>query len=55
MKKQKRNSKLGRFSKQSFKKKNKNIPGHITEREWCVKNGYARIWDCGKKRWIYEL
>lgn len=46
-----RSSKAIRYSKQSFKKSNKSIPENITEREWCVQNGFGRIWDCGKKRW----
>lgn len=42
-----------RKSKQSMKKSNIGCPKHITEKNWCLNNGYVRIWDCGKKRWIF--
>lgn len=42
-----------RKSKQSMKKSNTGCPKEITERDWCLENGYVRIWDCGKKRWEY--
>jgi hypothetical protein len=41
-----------RISKQSQKKSNTNCPTSLTERQWCAERGLARIWDCGKKRWI---
>jgi len=44
-----------RMSKQSQKKKNTNCPDGMTEYEWAHARGLARIWDCGKKRWIYPL
>ena len=44
-----------RLSKQSQKKSNTNCPKDKTEFEWACEQGLARIWDCGKKRWIYEL
>lgn len=44
-----------RISKQSQKKQNTNCPEGLTEYEWAYSRGLARIWDCGKKRWIYEL
>lgn len=44
-----------RFSKQSMKKKDINCPSNITELEFTKELGYARIWDCGKKRWIYNI
>lgn len=44
-----------RLSKQSQKKSNNNCPKELTEREWCIYLGLARIWDCGKKRWVYKL
>ena len=46
---------LVRFSKQSQRKKITNCPEGMTEREWCMECGLARIWDCGKKRWKYQL
>ncbi|RDJ35479.1 MAG: hypothetical protein DWQ19_11730 [Crenarchaeota archaeon] len=44
-----------RLSKQSQKKSNVNCPSDKTEYEWAVERGLYRIWDCGKKRWIYHL
>jgi hypothetical protein len=44
-----------RISKQSQKKQNTNCPDGMTECEWAHSRGLARIWDCGKKRWIYEV
>jgi hypothetical protein len=44
-----------RISKQSQKKSNTLCPSNITERDWSMQNGLARIWDCGKKRWLYNL
>jgi hypothetical protein len=44
-----------RFSKQSLKKtKEERLTGK-TERELRLEQGYLRIWDCGKKRWILNL
>lgn len=48
----KRNS---RVSKQSMKKSNNNCPKEMTEKQWAEKNGFARIWDCGKKRWVMKI
>ena len=42
-----------RKSKQSMKKSNTGCPKEVTEREWCLENGYARIWDCGKIKWTF--
>jgi len=42
-------------SKQSQRKKNTGCPPDITEREWCQQRGLFRIWDCGKKLWVYDL
>ena len=42
-------------SKQSQQKKKTKCPLGMTEREWCLKRGLYRIWDCGKKRWEYSL
>ncbi len=44
-----------RFSKQSMKKNNINCPSDITEKDWCLAHGFSRIWDCGKKRWGYQV
>jgi hypothetical protein len=44
-----------RISKQSQSKKRTNCPEDKTEKEWCLERGLARIWDCGKKRWVFEL
>lgn len=39
------------ISKQSQKKTKECKELGLTERDWCL----YRIWDCGKKRWIFEL
>ncbi len=46
-----------RISKQSCQKKHLLEKGGIgeTEREMAQSLGYARIWDCGKKRWSFKL
>lgn len=44
-----------RISKQSQAKKKTGCPEGKTEHEWCLEKGLSRIWDCGKKRWVYEL
>lgn len=44
-----------RYSKQSIKKENTYCPENKTEKEWATEHGLARIWDCGKIRWIYVL
>ena len=49
------NSKHIRINKQSCKKKNIKCPTNKTEKEWLLNNGFARIWDCGKKRWLYRI
>lgn len=49
------NKKNCRLSKQSQKKSNTKCPKDTTEKEWSNKNNLSRIWDCGKKRWIYEM
>jgi hypothetical protein len=40
-------------SKQSMKKSLINC-GNMTEHEWAIQNKWVRIYDCGKKRWIYK-
>jgi hypothetical protein len=44
-----------RKSKQSQKKNKAARESGLTEKEWCLHNGLARIWDCGKKRWKYNV
>ena len=39
------------LTKQSQKKSNTNCPKDKTEYLWAKERGFARIWDCGKKRW----
>ncbi len=43
------------ISKQSQRKKATNCPQGMTERDWCIERGLFRVWDCGKKVWIYYL
>ncbi len=42
-------------SKQSQQKKKVECPDGMTEREWCVERGLFRIWDCGKRLWVFGL
>lgn len=42
-------------SKQSQQKKKIGCPEGMTEREWCIERGLYRIWDCGKKKWVFDL
>ena len=44
-----------RISKQSQKKSAVNCPVELTEHTWAKQRGLARIWDCGKKRWVFEI
>jgi len=44
-----------RLSKQSQKKGIVNCPEGMTEYDWAHARGLARIWDCGKKRWVYYI
>lgn len=44
-----------RLSKQSQKKSTVNCPEGLTEYEWAKQRGLSRIWDCGKKRWVFKL
>lgn len=44
-----------RFSKQSLKKNPKKDDMSKTERQLRTEQGYDRIYDCGKKRWVYSL
>ena len=42
------------LSKQSQKKSNTGCPKEITEKEWALRKGLFRIWDCGKKLFVYK-
>lgn len=44
-----------RLSKQSQKKSRTGCPEGMTELQWANENGLSRIWDCGKRRWLFEL
>jgi hypothetical protein len=44
-----------RISKQSQKKSNTGCPTNKTEHQFALENGLARIWDCGKKRWRFDI
>lgn len=43
------------YSKQSQKKSSCNCPAHLTEKQWADMRGLKRIWDCGKKRWLFKI
>lgn len=44
-----------RISKQSQKKGVTDCPDGMTEYDWAHTRGLARIWDCGKKRWLFRI
>ena len=44
-----------RYSKQSHQKKHIGAKEGQTEKERMIELGYSRIFDCGKKRWGYQL
>ena len=44
-----------RISKQSQKNSMTNCPKGLTEYALATQRGLARIYDCGKKRWIREI
>ena len=44
-----------RISKQSQRKSVTGCPEGMTEHEWALERGLARIWDCGKRRWEMAL
>lgn len=44
-----------RISKQSQKKRATDCPQELTEHSWALQRGLARIYDCGKKRWVFDL
>lgn len=43
-----------RLSKQSQMKKNTSCPEGMTEHQWALQNRLYRIYDCGKKKWIFK-
>lgn len=43
-------NKKERVSKQSMR-----VPAGISEKEYAKSLGFSRIWDCGKKRYIYQI
>ena len=49
------NSARKRISKQSQKKSATNCPTELTEHVWAIQRGLARIYDCGKKKWMFNL
>lgn len=44
-----------RISKQSQQKRLTECPKDLTEKQWATQRGLARIWDCGRKRWVLAL
>lgn len=44
-----------RISKQKMTKKHIGCPKEKTESEFLSELGFSRIWDCGKKLWVYNL
>lgn len=42
-------------SKQSQRKNAVACPKHLNEEQWAAERGLYKIFDCGKKRWIYNL
>jgi len=49
------NNPTKRLSKQSQKKSSSHCPEGMTEFEWAEKRGLKKLWDKGKKRWVYIL
>lgn len=47
--------KYKRVSKQSRKKSNTSCPKDKTEKQYAKEQGFSRIWDCGKKRWVFNI
>jgi very-short-patch-repair endonuclease len=43
------------FQKQYLEKQLKVYDPNLTEKENCEANGYYRIWDCGKIKWVLEV
>lgn len=51
----KQNAATSRIPKQSRQKAMTNHPAQMTEAEQAEADGLAKIWDCGKKRWEFDL
>ena len=47
------NKKVYRIPTQSMQKKKIGCPDHMTEHEFTLSKGIYRIYDCGKKRWVF--
>lgn len=48
-------NKQNRIPKQSMQKKKTGCPVDVLEKDWCLQEyGLRRIWDCGKKRWLFK-
>ncbi|MNK10014.1 hypothetical protein D3C87_280250 [compost metagenome] len=43
------------FQHQYLKEKFSNYDSTLSEAENCYRNGYYRIWDCGKSKWILNI
>lgn len=50
-----KNGDIKRTKKQNLRKSITGCPKNKTESIWAKENGYNKLWDCGKKRWIYDL
>lgn len=46
---------IRRLSKQSQKKTTSKCPSDLTEEQWSLQRGLRRLWDRGKKRWVYNI
>jgi len=46
-------SKIIRHPKQMMQKKKIGCPENMTEKEFCLSKGLYRIYDCGKKKWVW--
>lgn len=44
-----------RYPKQRFQKRFTNCPENMTEREHAHLNGFMRLWDCGKIKWVKSM
>lgn len=44
-----------RISKQQMTKKKIGCPSDMTEHEHALQLGFARIWDCGKRRYVFSI
>ena len=42
------------FQRQYLEKELEKFDPALTEKENCKLNGYFRIWDCGKIKWIFD-